>query len=60
MRTKQIKVTYTTRHKDYRYTRVPKLQLEGSWLEELGFTIGAPAQVEYEEGVITIRLKQDI
>ena len=29
--------------------------MEGWWLEQLGFTIGAPLIVEYEEGSIHIR-----
>ena len=29
--------------------------MEGKWLEALGFTIGAPLIVEYEEGSIRIR-----
>ncbi|GFI31436.1 hypothetical protein IMSAGC013_02831 [Lachnospiraceae bacterium] len=29
--------------------------MEGRWLEQLGFTIGAPLIVEYEEGSIHIR-----
>ena len=64
MKTKNIKVVYTYRH--YQSggilhtgtgpcTAVPKIQMEGHWLEALGFSIGTPLIVEYEEGSIRIR-----
>ena len=34
---------------------VPKIQMEGKWLEELGFSIGDIVAVEYENGCIRIR-----
>lgn len=37
------------------YTAVPKIQMEGKWLEELGFSIGTRLAVEYTEGSIHIR-----
>ena len=37
------------------YTAVPKIQMEGKWLEELGFSIGTRLVVEYAEGSIHIR-----
>ena len=64
MKTKNIKVVYTNRYSQslgVRHTgcapsaAVPKIQMEGRWLEQLGFTIGAPLIVEYEEGSIHIR-----
>ena len=64
MKTKNIKVVYTYRHHQSGgvlhsgtgpCTAVPKIQMEGWWLEQLGFTIGAPLIVEYEEGSIHIR-----
>ena len=64
MKTKNIKVVYTSRYSQSLGTRhtgtgpcteVPKIQMEGRWLEQLGFTIGAPLIVEYEEGSIHIR-----
>lgn len=64
MKTKNIKVVYTSRYSQslgVRHTgtgpctEVPKIQMEGRWLEQLGFTIGAPLIVEYEEGSIHIR-----
>ena len=63
MKTKNIKVVYTYRHHQSGgvlhsgtgpCTAVPKIQMEGWWLEQLGFTIGAPLIVEYEEGSIHI------
>ena len=56
MNTKKITVTYVGRRHGNLYSKVPKLQMEGAWLEELGFTIGSSAAVEYGDGVITIRL----
>ena len=64
MKTKNIKVVYTYRHHQSGGVlhsgtgpcpAVPKIQMEGWWLEQLGFTIGAPLIVEYEEGSIHIR-----
>ena len=64
MKTKNIKVVYTYRHHQSGgvlhsgtgpCTAVPKIQMEGHWLEALGFSIGAPLIVEYEEGSIHIR-----
>lgn len=64
MKTKNIKVVYTYRHYQSGSTlhtgtgpctAVPKIQMEGHWLEALGFSIGAPLIVEYEEGSIRIR-----
>ena len=61
MKTKNIKVVYTYRHHQSGgilhsgtgpCTAVPKIQMEGHWLEALGFSIGAPLIVEYEEGSI--------
>lgn len=55
MKTKNIKVVYTSRYSRGSYAPAPKVQMEGRWLEELGFSIGAPLIVEYEEGSIRIR-----
>lgn len=55
MNTKNIKVLYTSRYTKGSYSPVPKVQMEGRWLEQLGFTIGAPLIIEYEEGSIHIR-----
>ena len=55
MKTKNIKVVYTSRYSRGSYAPVPKVQMEGRWLEELGFSIGTPLIVEYEEGSIRIR-----
>lgn len=55
MNKKHIKVAYTSRHSNGSYTQVPKIQMEGRWLEELGFSIGSTIVVEYEEGSLRIR-----
>ncbi len=55
MKTKNIKVVYTNRYSKNSTTTVPKIQMEGQWLEQLGFTIGTPLIVEYEENSIHIR-----
>ena len=57
-KTKNIKVQYSSRCSGSgygsRYTYHPKIQMEGKWLEELGFHIGDSLQIEYEEGSIRI------
>lgn len=55
MQTKNLKVAYTSRQTKSSYTSVPKIQMEGKWLEELGFAIGTLLKVEFEQGSIRIR-----
>ena len=50
--TKNIKIQYSTRYNNRKYHSVPKIQMEGKWLEELGFSIGDIVAVEYENGCI--------
>lgn len=52
MKTKNIKVQYSSRCQS---GFTPKIQMEGRWLEKLGFPIGTRLVVEYEEGSICIR-----
>lgn len=52
MKTKNIKVQYSSRCQN---GFSPKIQMEGRWLEKLGFSIGKHLVVEYEEGSIRIR-----
>lgn len=62
MKQKNIKVAYSSRvnhDKYYRttsYTSYPKIQMEGKWLEALGFHVGDSLLVEYEDGKIHISL----
>lgn len=57
---KKITVQYSSRmtggsyYGGSRYTNYPKIQMEGKWLEALGFHVGDKLQVEYEEGSIRI------
>ena len=59
-KTKNIKVQYSSRanygnyYRPTSYTSYPKIQMEGKWLEALGFHVGDKLQVEYEEGCIRI------
>ena len=55
MKQKNIKVAYTSRIVSGSYTQVPKIQMEGKWLVELGFSIGSTMVVEYGEGSLHIR-----
>ena len=55
MKQKNIKFAYTSRIVSGSYTQVPKIQMEGKWLEELGFSIGSTMVVEYGEGSLHIR-----
>ena len=62
-KTKNIKVQYSSRsasssyvYGGTRYTSYPKIQMEGKWLQELGFNVGDKLKVEYEEGSIRISL----
>ena len=55
MKQKNIKVVYKSRSIGGSYTQVPKIQMEGRWLEELGFSIGSTIVVEDGEGSLHIR-----
>ncbi len=63
MQTKKMKVQYSSRARKGKnhyfgggYIETPKIQMEGKWLEALGFHIGDAIQVAYEEGSIHISL----
>lgn len=55
MKSKNMKVAYSTRYPQKGACTVPKIQMEGKWLENLGFFVGSTVIVEYEEGSIRIR-----
>ena len=57
--TKTIKVQYSTRYTDRRYSEVPKIQMEGKWLEAIGFFVGDKLLVDYEEEKIIIRIDKE-
>ncbi|MCD8108820.1 MAG: type I toxin-antitoxin system SymE family toxin [Clostridiales bacterium] len=54
MKTKNIKVQYSNKYQSGGGF-LPKIQMEGKWLEALGFSVGTRLVVEYEEGSIRIR-----
>ena len=67
MKSKLIKVITSSRltypknpFDDTKYIRTPKIQIEGNWLESLGFHIGDAIQIAYEEGSIHISLAAPI
>ena len=67
MQTKKMKVQYSTRARQSKnhyfgsgYIETPKIQMEGKWLEALGFHIGDAIQIAYEEGSIHISLAAPI
>ena len=58
-----MKVQYSTRARQSKshyfsgeYIEMPKIQMEGKWLEALGFHIGDAIQVAYEESSTHISL----
>ena len=62
-----MKVQYSTRARQSKshyfgsgYIETPKIQMEGKWLEALGFHIGDAIQIAYEEGSIHISLAAPI
>ena len=67
VKTKSIKVAYSSRinqnsklymGESMYTTPVPKIQMEGKWLEKLGFHIGDKLNVEYGDGAIRITLEE--
>ena len=57
--TKTIKVQYSTRYTARRYSEVPKIQMEGKWLEAIGFSVGDKIHVDYDDGMIIIRTNKE-
>ena len=57
--TKTIKVQYSTRYTGRRYSEVPKIQMEGKWLEAISFSSGDKLIVDYEEDKIIIRIDKE-
>lgn len=55
MKSKNIKVAYTSRYNQKTPCTVPQLKMEGKWLEDIGFSIGSTVIVEYEKNTIRIR-----
>ena len=56
--TKTIKVQYSTRYTGKRYSEVPKIQMEGKWLEAIGFSVGDKIRVDYGDGKIIIQTEK--
>lgn len=60
MNQKTLKVCYTNRtsysstYHSSGYSTVPKINVEGKWLESLGFHIGDRVNIEYDKGIIKI------
>jgi toxic protein SymE len=55
---RQLKVGYTSIRHECRRTGsdlLPSLNLKGNWIEEAGFTTGAPVTVAVENGQLIIR-----
>jgi hypothetical protein len=46
--------TYRVREPDGRAMSVPKLRLQGAWLERAGFAIGVPVKVQVSRGRLVI------
>jgi len=56
--TKTIKVQYSTRYTDRRYSEVPKIQMEGKGLEAIGFSVGDQVRGDYGDGKIIIQTEK--
>ena len=56
---KTIKVQYSMRYTGRRYSEVPKIQMEGKWLEAIGFSVGDRIRVDYDDGKIIIRTDKE-
>lgn len=41
-----------------RASQIPLLQLAGSWLEDVGFSVGSEVQVYAEPGRVVVRLRE--
>lgn len=57
--TNTIKVQYSARCTGRRYSEVPKIQMEGKWLEATGFYVGDKIHVDYDNGKIIIRTEKE-
>ncbi|MBQ7247472.1 MAG: SymE family type I addiction module toxin [Lachnospiraceae bacterium] len=56
---KTIKVQYSTRFTGRKYSEVPKIQMEGKWLEAIGFSVGDKIRIDYDNGKIIIRTDKE-
>lgn len=56
---KTIKVQYSTRYTGRRYSEIPKIQMEGKWLETIGFSVEDNILVDYDKGKIILRTKKE-
>ena len=52
--TRKVKVNYRSSHEKY----VPAIILQGKWLEQYGFSTDTYIAVEWEEGKLTITLRE--
>ena len=48
-KTKTLKILHSCSHME-----LPKISMEGKWLEKAGFFVGKQLQVEYQENAICI------
>ena len=57
--TKIIIVQYSNRYTGRRYSEIPKIQMEGKWLEAIGFSVGDKVHLDYDDGKIIIRTDKE-
>ena len=59
--TKTIKVQYSTRYNGRRYSEVPKIQMEGKWLEAIGFSVGDnPTETDLIKHSDTVNIREEM
>lgn len=58
MKSRRLKVRSKFRQRTWE--DVPLIKLEGRWLENLGFKVGQVVEVEEDEGVIVIRVRNEL
>lgn len=53
---RKLKIYKKFQPREWKYTPVPEIRLEGRWLKELGFEIGKEIEVRQQKNKLTITL----
>lgn len=59
MKNKKVRKMKVHNQSGYHYKATPTIILKGQWLQEAGFSIGCPIQVETENGMLRITKSMD-
>jgi toxic protein SymE len=58
-RFRKLKIYKKFQPREWEYTPVPEIRLEGKWLKELGFEIGKEIEIKQQRNKLTITLSDN-